>query len=274
MKELNSKELQAATLELMKKLHDICEKIDVRYFLAYGTLIGAVRHEGFIPWDDDLDIMMSREDYNKLIQYFNDNKNELGSLELFTPETNKDYPYMIARVSDSNYVIDTFNEKDCGMGVFIDIYPLDGFGNDFKSAVKLSKKTFFLSSLYFRSTRLKPQIRDNFSFVRNCIEVGLFFISKLLGKNYLNKVITKLSKTYDYNDSKYIGCVIWHSKIEADIYEKEDFIDLKKQKFEKYEFYIPSKYDYILTKFYGNYMQLPPEEDRVGHHFYKTYIKE
>ena len=197
MKELNSKELQAATLELMKKLHDICEKINIKYFLAYGTLLGAVRHDGFIPWDDDLDIMMSRDDYNKLISYFEENKGKLGSLELFTPETNKDYPYMIGRVSDSNYVINTFNEKDCGMGVFVDIYPLDGFGNDYEKARKLSKKTFYYSSLYFRSTRLKPQIRKSFSFIRNCQELGAFILAKLIGKNQLYRIITNLSKTYD-----------------------------------------------------------------------------
>ena len=132
---LTMRENQQAAAEVMSVIHQICKKLDLKYFLAYGTLIGAVRHQGYIPWDDDLDIMMPRQDYDKLMAYFQENAEELAPYTLFTPDTVADYPYMIARVCDSRYEIETENEKDCGMGAFVDIYPLDGLGNDYHEAI-------------------------------------------------------------------------------------------------------------------------------------------
>lgn len=274
MKELNREQVQKATLELMNNLHNICEKNNLKYILAYGTLIGAIRHNGFIPWDDDLDIMMPRKDFETLINYFKENEQELYPLKIFSPELVEDYPYMIVRVSDDRYVIDTENEKDCGMGVFIDIYPLDGLGNDYKQIKKDMKITNYLSSLYFRSTRLNPIIREGFSTTRKLLEKILFYIATFKTKHYFYEKLKAYSQKYSYEKSKYVGCTIWHTGVEKDIYEKSWIENVEKHNFEGYQFYIPSEYDHILTMLYGNYMQLPPEEDRIGHHFYKTYLKE
>lgn len=274
MREINRNEAQQATLELMQKLHLICESNNFKYVLAYGTLIGAIRHKGFIPWDDDLDIMMPRKDYDALIDYFMQHEKEVYPLKLFSFETNKDYPYMIIRISDDRYEINTDNETDCGMGVFIDIYPLDGLGNDYKQIKKDMKVTNWLSSLYFRSTRLSPIKREDFSFIRRVLEVILHYYSKFKTKKHFYNKLSIYSKKYTYEDSNFIGCTIWHSGVEKDIYQKAWFEKVEKCQFGKYEFYIPSEYDRILTMIYGDYMQLPPEKDRIAHHFYKTYLKE
>lgn len=88
-----------------------------------------MRHKGFIPWDDDVDIMMPRDDYQKLISYFKDNSEKLKPLELFSYYNNEKYPHMISRISDSRYILDVDNEADYGIGLFVDIYPMDGVGN-------------------------------------------------------------------------------------------------------------------------------------------------
>ena len=120
-KELTLQEIQQASLEILKKIKEICDKEGFKYVLSWGTLIGAVRHKGFIPWDDDIDIMMPRPDHDKLMQYMEEHKEELKPLEVFNNDTCANYPYMLTRISDSRYILDVDNEDDFGIGVFIDI---------------------------------------------------------------------------------------------------------------------------------------------------------
>ena len=101
MIELEFKESQRIALEILKKVACICEEHNFRYVLIWGTLIGAIRHNGFIPWDDDIDIAMPRPDYDKLLSFFKKHRDELMPLECLTMETRKNYPHMIARISDS-----------------------------------------------------------------------------------------------------------------------------------------------------------------------------
>ena len=135
-------QIQQESLKILDVVSDICAKLQLRYYLAYGTLIGAIRHQGFIPWDDDIDIMMPRPDYEQLLQYFRDNAESLKPLELYSTADCPDYPYMITRISNSNYVLDVHNEKPYGLGLFLDIsfhlqhqhLLLQQFDNSFQSA--------------------------------------------------------------------------------------------------------------------------------------------
>ena len=123
--EMSIDEIHEATLEILKVIDSIAKKLKIKYFMAYGSLIGVVRHKGFIPWDDDLDLMMLREDYEKFLVYFAEHEQELMPYKIFTNRNNKDYPNMIARVCNVNYPIQVENEIPCGMGIFVDIYPID-----------------------------------------------------------------------------------------------------------------------------------------------------
>ena len=108
-KELSLSEIQAGSLRILKTIDKVCNILNLRYFLAYGTLIGAIRHKNFIPWDDDIDIMMPRDDYKLLIDYFIKHKDELTPLELFSYYNNPKYPYMISRISDNRFYLDVEN---------------------------------------------------------------------------------------------------------------------------------------------------------------------
>lgn len=128
MRELTIKETQAVSLEILYTITQICEKQGLRYSLIYGTLIGAIRHQDYIPWDDDVDIMMPRPDYEKLLKYLEKHIKDYTYLRVFNCDKCKKYPYMITRISDDRYIIKMENEKPYGMGIFIDIYPYDGLG--------------------------------------------------------------------------------------------------------------------------------------------------
>ena len=126
-KELSLKEIQQGSYEILKVIKRIFDENNWRYYLVYGTLIGAVRHNGFIPWDDDIDIWIPRPDYEKFIDYCIEHKEELYPLELIHYKTNDKYIYPIARMSDSRYIINYDNAKEYGLGLFVALYPVAGF---------------------------------------------------------------------------------------------------------------------------------------------------
>lgn len=272
MKKLTTQELQSISIEILKQVTDLCEELHLRYALIYGTLIGAVRHHGYIPWDDDVDIMMPRPDYDKLLLYLSSHK--LPNLTLFNRQTCPSYPYMISRISDDRYILEMENEESVGMGVFIDIYPYDGLGKTKEEAKEFGLKGDRLSSLCYQSTRKHFAIETTTSTVRKLIKYPVFLVSKLIGKDFFQNKLDKLARVKDYEESEYIGCVIWLSWGEKDIFPRKWFDETIMMPFDKYQFRVPKYYDEVLRHEYGDYMQLPPEKDRIGHHYFKAYRKE
>lgn len=274
MRELTIQETQAVSLEILKVIADICEEQHFRYALVYGTLIGAIRHNGYIPWDDDVDIMMPRPDYDKLLVYLKEHISEYPNLRVFNRQECPEYPYMITRISDDRYVIDVKNENGVGMGIFIDIYPYDGLGKTKKEAIAYGMKGDRLSSMCYQSTRKHFAIETTTSVFRKIIKYPVYLVAKLIGKEYFQNKLEKLARVKDYETSEYIGCVIWLSWGEKDIFPKKWFDETIIVPFDKYEFRVPKYYDKVLRHEYGDYMQLPAEKDRIGHHCFKVYKKD
>lgn len=269
---LTMPEIQSVSIEILKEVTDFCEKHNIKYFLAYGTLIGAIRHHGYIPWDDDVDIMMGRPDYEKFLKLFRE-EGCSPFLELFTQEDKNGYPYVLARVSDKRYCIDVKNERSCGLGIFIDIYPLDGIGHNYEEAVDTLKRTTRYPSLIFLATRKYFHFGLTKGFIKRLIKIPAFVFAQIMGKRFFIRKLYVILSKYNYCDCEYVGAAMWCTQPLKNVYKKEWCEDLIKAKFEDYEFYIPRNYDAILTTTYGDYMQLPPEKDRIYHHLYKAYKK-
>lgn len=267
---LELEEIQKQSVEILYVLDSICRQEGIKYFLAYGTLLGAVRHNGFIPWDDDIDVMMPRNDYERFEEYCKNNREELYPLALFSQETESRYPYVIDRLCDTRYTITRDDEEDCGMGLFVDIYPLDGMGNDINEAISIERRVHPLSSMFCQASKKYYKVRRMKKW--KIIVKYLFFIyAKIKGKHYFGKKLASISKQHSYDDSDYVGCVVWRTYDKRDIYKREWLDESIEHKFEEKMLMIPKDYDYILSKIYGNYMKLPPVEKRVPHHYYKAY---
>lgn len=252
-------------LEIMKSIHAFCEKNDICYYLAYGTLLGAVRHKGFIPWDDDIDIWMLREDYDKFGKLFPKYGNKIG-LYIATKDTIPCLPRNMYKVCDNRTILEeTKYRVGDKIGVYVDVWPLDGTPNNrLLRAIHnrkmlnahrilhcgIMKEEFFAGGVPRRICRLLYNI------------IGL------------NKVLyswEKMSKRYKIDDNTISieSC--------AEVPRGFSYADFKNRhltQFEDTEFYIPDGYDRILTCRYGNYMKLPPKEQQVPHHVQDTYWKE
>ena len=267
--ELSTRQIQEESLKILKVIDSIAQKEKLKYSLFYGTLIGAVRHKGFIPWDDDLDIIMFRSDYERLKEYFILHKEELKPYEFFCPETKEKYPYILGRVVNTKFKMVSENGKDLDMGTFVDVYPFDAAGDGTNNFIYM--KSCYYTTLY--GLKNKAQFIKPFGVIKTIFKRLLYFIAKFYSYNYLRRKLYRIASMFDFNNSKYLSCLVWTPNGKPRLYKKSDLEDVVRVDFEDGKFYIPKNYDNILKQLYGDYMQLPPENQRIGHHYYKIYPK-
>ncbi|MBE6548114.1 MAG: LicD family protein [Ruminococcaceae bacterium] len=273
MRELSMEELRAIQMNILDEIHNICEEQGLGYSLFAGTLLGAVRHKGFIPWDDDLDIFMPRPDYEKLIQYCMEHKT---SFRLVCSKTDKTYGYLFAKaVDDSTFIVeDVANRGGAQMGVFVDIFPVDSFGDTPEEAQKNYDKSTFLRELLVAANWKKYFRNKTRKWYYEPIRFAFFVLSRFFS---VNKLITKIEAKYpaeEFGSKKYVATLgsSYRKKRkfdEASLFD--EYVDLQ---FEDRVYKAVKNYDEHLTRVFGNYMQLPPEKDRVTHHYFKAYYKD
>lgn len=265
MEELTLHEIQQGSFMVLLKFKEICEENNLRYFLAYGTLIGAIRHNGFIPWDDDIDVWMPRPDYEKFVQYCIDNEKSLETFALKHYKTCKEYIYPIARLIDTRYKIDYTNAKDYGLGLFIDIYPLDGVNpDDIRQKKKLKYAVRKINML--GNNRYIPSKK----IWKNIFKFPYYVLLRCANVNKTIESADCVAQKYSYANSERVGCAVWEPDEKFNIANFSSTVDVV---FNNAVFKIPVGYDELLRQLYGDYMQLPPESERIAHHCYTAYKK-
>ena len=248
-------ELKSIELDILKYIDSICKEHHIKYYLAYGTLIGAIRHKGFIPWDDDIDICMKRSDYEKFVSVFP--KLSSNYYSLLHPSTDPLYYYEFAKVVDLRTKIKGVGFKDIpNEGVWVDIFPLDLVANN--------KKIQRMLVQIFMALRILSVYTKFPSHKRSYLFYPLWLLARLVGYRFPLKITNWLSKIG--NGKKFIGYIASMStsgsKYCYPIEWFDDFVDVE---FEGNIFPAPKEYHKYLESQYGNYMQLPPEDKRVAH---------
>lgn len=255
--EFDMNELKEIELNLLKELIRICKKYGLKYYLVGGSCLGAVRHGGFIPWDDDIDVGIPREDYTKFLQVAQGELPETVFLQ--TGETDNNYPMNFAklRVSSTAFVETSLKRIDINHGVYIDIFPLDGYVD--------SKYSKLMNRIYTRRINCEYFLPNSYVGILHKVKNVLI---KILYPNYRkvrNKRELLISKVPFGESSTVINyCGAWGEK---EIMPKEYFGDGCVKFFEGLEVMIPEQYDLYLSNLYGDYMKLPPVEKRVPHHY-------
>ena len=274
MKEMTLKEVQQVSLDILQEFHDFCTRNDIKYSLSGGTLLGAIRHNGFIPWDDDIDVQMPRPDYDKFIHtYVSGDKYKLYCRELleFDNQT-MGFPY--ARLCDMQRTFvdqglkPLFSEE---IGLGIDILPCDGMPSDEREArIHLRNNFIMQERAYWSCLKYLPWasvfrakgIKEKLKFV-----VKKLF-SSIYGLQSFEKVY-KIKKKYDYETSDYFFAIPHYGMREWQ--PKKNMESFILHQFENRQFYIMSGYEANLKRLFGNYMELPPESKRITHNFNRYY---
>ena len=258
-------EIQQMELGIMEYIHEVCHKIGVKYFLSYGSLIGAVRHQGFIPWDDDMDICMLRDDYEKLQDYLIAHPDE--RYEVMSYKNNVNYVYPFMKIQDNQtYLVEEDVRIDSNMGIYVDIFPVDGYEDDQAFKDKMTKiiKKRQLSCYTFKGiTNTKSVVNSMIRY----ISVIIFYFTNT--NKYVSQ-IDELAKSRKVEDYELVDYVVYKD-MNKPVWKREWLEQVEAGSFEGKEFMIPKHYHEILTSDYGNYMQLPPVEQQVSHHDFKLW---
>lgn len=252
-------DIQFVLLEMIKWFHQFCVKNELRYYALGGTMLGALRHQGFIPWDDDLDIGMPRKDYQKLEELLKGSSE--GRYELETPNSrNVDFCYPYSKLFDNRTTLIENQKYKIKRGLYIDIFPLDGLGNSLDEAYANYKRIERNRTILQLKT---SGIRKGRSFYKNAMIV-LFKCIPLNEKKILKKV-AESANCIDFDDATYGGNALgaWRYK---EIMPIEYMGTPKLYKFEDTEIYGAERADEYLTHIYGDWRKLPPKEKQVTHH--------
>lgn len=253
MKKLSLEEIKELELEMLLYIDKVCRENNIKYFLDSGTLLGAIRHKGFIPWDDDVDIILFRDDYEKLIDILKNKENQY----LVIDDDTDSYIHPFAKLinTDTRAEFNGFIISEI-LGVFIDIFPIDPIPNEpYKRKIFFSKIWYsrkFIQSISFNDIELNNKQK----FISK--------ISKKIGHKYFNRIIKNERYKHSLEKTTHVTTILASFKKEK-ILEKDWFKEQIYVTFEDYQFPVPNGYDEYLKKLYGNYMTLPPKEQQVGH---------
>jgi len=265
MKQISFEDSKLILLDTLKSIDKCCRDNNIDYSLSWGSLIGSIRHHGFIPWDDDMDLMMSRNNYNRFIEVYDDPR-----FCIYTPSKDKNCIQLLTKVyrKDTMVIFDNYKKKSL-FGLWISIFPYDNAPDE--ELKKWERTRTFLQNLYHYKTARYLDINSIRRFRRNVVKFFLkvpvipfssFFLAE--------KIERHLSK---YNNKKTTNICIWESDdftrflyFPSELFDEHIDVD-----FDGVKCRIIKGYDQFLRMYYGDYMQLPPEEKRAPSHNYKAY---
>ena len=266
MKQLSLKEIQSIEFDILVDFKKYCEEHNLSFFLSNGTLLGAVKYQGFIPWDDDIDVILPREDYERFISEFVSD----GKRELLCTERNSQFVFPFAKLYDTATVVqnDT-GHSDCICGVHIDVMPLDYWCDSLslshKKAEKMKRLSLYLG--FSISKFCKGQ-----TVLRTCAKSILIAFTRLLGHaHYRQKLQKEVDAVLSENGTKYCGCVVWPTYGKRNVMPAEIFASATEVQFQGEAFPAPVGYDAYLRQMYGDYSKDLHPKKQKSHHLFKAY---
>ena len=267
MTEINLDELKKTQIEILNYVTEFCEKNSINYWLDCGTLLGAIRHKGYIPWDDDIDIGMLRKDYDKFIGLFG---KENGNYEFVCYENTPDFYVAFGKVYDKRTVLYEPDENGFKLKVNIDVFVYDNAPDDDKELKKTFDERDRMHEIYSIWSQKITFKREFFINLARLMRKGLYYVfcpEIRKGEKIIGDMI-KNSAKYANAATERVGNFTSASRVVCSKRVFDSFVNVT---FEGREYKAPAGYDEWLKSFYGNYMELPPVEKRVSAHIFKAY---
>lgn len=267
MIKLDSIKIKQRELEILLSFQKFCGRNSLKFYLSGGTLLGAIRHHGFIPWDDDIDVCMPRPDYEKFLKIYS-NKNQQYCLRAKCLEN---FTAPFAKLVDTNtwinskYTADKINEQ-----LWIDIFPVDGLPEVIDEVKKIYQKCDFYRRIFLITDAKLGEGKTTF---HKYIKYILKPLSLLYGKKRCVDNIENIAKQYSYQNSKYVGAITWGLYGVGERMLKSEFEKQTLVEFEEHHFPTFSCWDSYLKGLYGDYMKLPPIAKRQTHDM-EVYVKD
>lgn len=269
LRELSVEEEKKIQIEILNEVSSFCNANGIKYYLLYGTLLGAVRHKGFIPWDDDIDIGMFREDYDNFFKCFNCYSSEKGTqYEAININTNNNYYLPMGKVINKNTMLIEHVNVDCPLGVFIDIFPIDCLPNCMKECLNITRKIKGIERLLEYKQSFWS---SEYSIFKNIYHVAIKAVLLAFPNYKLCEYINHMAENNKNKDSNNMGSIVLGMYGEKEIWSRNDFEKTTLVEFEGKKYSAPVGFDNVLRKTYGDYMTLPPIERQISHHKNSAY---
>lgn len=266
---LTLREIQLAELDILLKVTQYFDSQGIYYILCSGTMLGAVRHKGFIPWDDDIDIYIFRKDFERLKTLAPDDREIPGGIKFRVPgDEEYVYPFIKAvnpsiRADDGRIIGDSY--------LWADIFPLDNFPDDTREHKKYIRKARFLQAVLLLATYSREHLKER-GYTRTLKGKIRVLAAKIIytlmgGYKHIAMRLDRMARELDskYTSSHHVGDGAWPNGMN-DYFHVDWVKSAIKCEFEGHEFNIPAKYDDCLTQFFGDYMTPPPEDKRQTHY--------
>ena len=269
MKKITNVEFRKRSVDMLAYFTEYCEKNSIVFYMFYGSLIGTMRHQGFIPWDDDIDIMMPRPEYERLISLFN---RQNSKYRIVSMHTDSSFTAPLAKVIDAEtLLVQHYGYKEkVNLGIYIDIFILDSFPNEESKRRLHMKKCMELMNKWSHANHSFHYAGS--SYFKDVFR-SLYYLPVICrGTNHYLNEIDNNAKKFDYAVNHFVGNAVYPVYGYRDIHSKEDFQKHSFGMFEGIRVPIPSEYDSILTKIYGDWRKLPPLEQQKSHHDFDCYL--
>lgn len=261
---MNDIKLKEAMLDLLVEVKRVCDLNKIDYFLIGGTLIGAIRHSGYIPWDDDIDLGILRENFTLFKEACDRDLDERYHLVSYHNDVDNPNIYYKLKIKGTTYVEDLSKQNRSNKEVFIDIFPFDHAPNSEEDSIKQGRKIAY----YRRLLSLKCHIdfSNNKSIIKNIINGFLKLVASFYSLDKLYAINESLVRQFNDKDTDYVVNAFGSYSYMRERERRSIFTDLIEVEFEGYFFKVPRNYHAYLTTVYGDYMQLPPVDQRFGRH--------
>ena len=270
MKESALNEQKQLMLEMLKEYDAFCTKHGLTYFLTGGTLLGAVRHHGYIPWDDDIDVGMPRKDYEIFVRLFNETNTD-PRYKFISFHQEPDLYVSSGKLVDVRTVMEEAVETTVKIGVYLDVFPLDNLGNTEAEAKRFTDDCLKIRhQLDVQNWKIIPERKWYLNLIIRIIKA---FSPKGKRRELIQKQDTFCQKYAGDELTTYVGYPC--AAMKQELLKGEWFKETEVVPFEQYAFRIPKGYKECLNVFYGpTYMELPPAEKQKTHHAYHVWYKE